>query len=70
MKFSSSTRIFFLGLIMIGFTNPAPAAQFWKDLYEPQIFDDMPCRIMRPLSLNAEKKYPVIVSLHGGGWQG
>ncbi len=70
MKFSSSTRIFFLGLIMIGFTNPAPAAQFWKDLYEPQIFDDMPCRIMRPLSLNAEKKYPVIVSLHGGGGRG
>ena len=38
MKVSSSTKILFLGLIMIGFTNPAPAAQFWKDLYEPTDF--------------------------------
>ena len=70
MKFSSSTRIFFLGLIMIGFTNPAPAAQFWKDLYEPQIFDDMPCRIMRPLSLNAEKKISRYRFTPWWGWQG
>ena len=65
MKFSSSTRISFpglmmLGLMLIGLTNSAPAAQFWKDLYEPQIFDDMPCRIMQPLSFDAKKNIPLL----------
>jgi len=39
-------------------------------LYEPQVFEGMPCRVMKPLDFNAKRHYPVIVSLHGAGGRG
>lgn len=59
-------------LVFIGlaFTGSLEAAQNWQTLYEPQIFEEMPCRVMKPLSFDAAKTYPVIVSLHGAGGKG
>lgn len=39
-------------------------------LHESHIYNDMPYRIMKPINYKSLKKYPVIVSLHGGGGRG
>ncbi|MDG2223191.1 MAG: alpha/beta hydrolase-fold protein [Rubripirellula sp.] len=39
-------------------------------LYKAQSIGDMPCRVMAPIQFDKQKKYPVIVSLHGGGGKG
>lgn len=41
-----------------------------NDLYEPQTFNEMPVRVMKPLGFDATQQYPVIVSLHGAGGKG
>ena len=46
------------------------AADRWGALYEPQVFEGMPCRVMKPLAFDSKKSYPVIVSLHGAGGKG
>jgi predicted peptidase len=61
-------RIVFLGLLLAG--NAVSAAERWDALYEPQVFEGMPCRVMKPLGFDSKKSYPVIVSLHGGGGKG
>jgi len=45
-------------------------AQEWMALYEPHTLHEMPYRIMKPISFDAGKSYPLIVSLHGGGGRG
>ncbi len=42
----------------------------WVDLYEPHADSEMPYRLMKPLGFDSSKRYPVIVSLHGGGGRG
>ncbi|MCP4610218.1 MAG: alpha/beta hydrolase fold domain-containing protein [Planctomycetes bacterium] len=42
----------------------------WVDLYEPHADDEMPYRLMKPMHFDSNKRYPVIVSLHGGGGRG
>jgi predicted peptidase len=42
----------------------------WMKLYEPHADKDMPYRIMKPVNFDSKKRYPVIVSLHGGGGTG
>ena len=39
-------------------------------MYAPQVFEGMPCRVMKPHEFDSEKSYPVIVSLHGAGGKG
>lgn len=39
-------------------------------LYEPVEGAGLPCRVMKPINFDANKKYPVIVSLHGAGGKG
>jgi len=46
------------------------ASQDWVDLYEPHADDEMPYRLMKPIHFDANRRYPVIVSLHGGGGSG
>ena len=46
------------------------AQEDWKSLYAPQVFEEMPCRVMRPFEFDVEKTYPLIVSLHGAGGKG
>ena len=58
----------FCGLLLAGCV--AGAAERWDALYEPQVFEGMPCRVMKPIDLDLSKKYPVIVSLHGAGGKG
>ena len=48
----------------------AGAGQRWDAPYEPQVFDGMPCRVMKPIDFDAGQQYPVIVSLHGAGGRG
>ena len=45
-------------------------SQAWIRLYEPHADDDMPYRLMRPHGFDASKRYPVMVSLHGGAGRG
>lgn len=42
----------------------------WMDLYEPQDDAIMVHRLMKPMGFDPSKRYPVIVSLHGGGGRG
>ena len=44
--------------------------QDWAKLYEPHLHKDMPYRVMKPIDFDEEKRYPVIVSLHGAGGTG
>ena len=57
-------------LITISLASLIQAQESWRDLYQPQVFDGMPCRIMTPRTVDANKDYPVIVSLHGAGGKG
>jgi predicted peptidase len=50
--------------------NSLYAAERWDALYAPQVFEEMPCRVMKPHEFDSEKSYPVIVSLHGAGGKG
>ena len=42
----------------------------WVDFYVPHADEVMPYRLMEPLGFDSRKRYPVIVSLHGGGGSG
>lgn len=42
----------------------------WVDLYEPHVDGEMSYRLMKPMGFDSNKRYPVIVSLHGGGGRG
>jgi predicted peptidase len=54
-------------LLAAGIAN---AAERWDAAYEPQVFEGMPFRVMKPLEFDSKKSYPVIVSLHGAGGKG
>ena len=57
-----------MGLLLAGYA--ANAAERWDAPYEPQVFEGMPCRVMKPLGFDSRQSYPVIVSLHGAGGKG
>jgi len=42
----------------------------WIKLYEPNTYNNMPYRLMKPIAFDQSKRYPVIVSLHGAGGRG
>ena len=42
----------------------------WTPLYEPDVHDGMPYRLMKPIDFDGNTRYPLIVSLHGGGGKG
>jgi len=48
----------------------ALAAKDWQPLYEPLEGAGIPCRLMKPIHFDKAQKYPVILSLHGGGGKG
>jgi len=50
-----------------------PASSDWVKLYEPKTHnakEKMPYRLMKPIAFDKSRRYPVIVSLHGGGGRG
>ncbi len=64
-------------ILLLAVSGPAGAqvtgtedSQEWVRLYEHRSDSEMPYRLMKPLGLAANKRYPVIVSLHGGGGRG
>ena len=42
----------------------------WVELYEPQVYEGLPVRVMKPFGFDESKHYPVILSLHGAGGKG
>ena len=42
----------------------------WIQLFEAGVHKEMPYRLLKPLEYDAQKKYPLIVSLHGAGGKG
>ena len=59
-----------VGLLLILTSQASYGQQRWDSVYEPQVFEGMPCRLMKPLGFDAKNSYPVIVSLHGAGGRG
>jgi len=55
-------------LVFVGSANAQKKR--WSDHYEPQVFEELPVRVMKPLGFKAENSYPVIISLHGSGGKG
>jgi predicted peptidase len=50
--------------------SAANTAERWDAPYEPQVFEGLPCRVMKPIDFDSKQTYPVILSLHGGGGKG
>ena len=67
-------RWFALAILLLAVTAIGSAqektSQDWVKLYEPHVHKEMPYRLMSPINFDASKRYPVIVSLHGGGGRG
>lgn len=42
----------------------------WMAAYDPHVYAEMPYRLMSPVEFDANRAYPVIVSLHGAGGRG
>lgn len=57
-----------IAFVLIG--QSVIAQQRMNSLYEPQVFEGIPCRVMRPVEFDTTNSYPVIVSLHGAGGKG
>ncbi|MBT8045939.1 MAG: prolyl oligopeptidase family serine peptidase [Pontiella sp.] len=51
---------------LVGSLRAAKAPQWAIDLYEAHTYEEMDYRLLRPLDFDAKKRYPVILSLHGG----
>lgn len=62
--------LFVCCLVVLWTEQSANAQDRLDSLYEPQVFDGMPFRVMRPHGFDAKQSYPVIVSLHGAGGRG
>ena len=45
-------------------------AEGWVELYGPHTDNETPYRLMKPMGFDSNKRYPAIVSLHGGGGRG
>ena len=48
----------------------APPGEGFIHFYEPGEFEGMPYRLMSPIKKSVAKRYPLVVSLHGGGSRG
>jgi predicted peptidase len=70
----SSLMIFLAMLQILTLVNSTNAqdrqGNDWRELYEPDMYDGMPYRLMKPIDFNESKQYPLIVSLHGSGGKG
>jgi predicted peptidase len=65
------TLFFVLGLLgFLQVANGQVVADWVVELHEPHIYNEMPYRLMKPINFDSKKRYPVIVSLHGGGGRG
>ncbi len=60
----------YAALLLITTIQASYGQQRLDSLYEAQMFENMPVRVMKPLDFKANRQYPVIVSLHGSGGRG
>ena len=65
------TLFFILAFLGIAQVVDGQAVADWVvELHEAHIYNDMGYRLMKPINFDSNKRYPVIVSLHGGGGRG
>ena len=64
----SKASVLILAAVMA--SRCSSAQDRWQDLYQPQVFQGMPVRVMHPIDFDPNQSYPVIVSLHGAGGKG
>ena len=69
-KFNYRQLILAFGFTFIALVDSSLAQNRWAALYEPASIAGMPCRVMKPIKMEATNKYPVIISLHGAGGKG
>lgn len=60
--------LLFLGLTQIVYGQDVE--EWVVNLHEAHIYNEMPYRLLKPVQFCSDKKYPVIVSLHGGAGKG
>lgn len=60
-----------LALLGIAHAANGQVVENWAvELHEAHIYNKMPYRLMKPIYFDPNKRYPVIVSLHGAGGRG
>jgi len=57
-----------LGIVQI--VNGQAVDEWVVELHKAYMYKEMPYRLMKPINFEPNKKYPIIVSLHGGGGRG
>ena len=57
-------------LVTTSETDAQPDGNEWVERYDPHVFNEMPYRLLKPIDFDSDTRYPVIVSLHGGGGRG
>ncbi len=63
--------LFTLALIsIVHFAFGQDVEEWVVNLHDAHIYNEMPYRIMKPINFTPRKRYPVIVSLHGGAGRG
>ena len=70
MSATPTCRWIALAALILAIHAHGKVSRDWIDLYEPHADDAMPYRLMKPIHFDSNKRYPVIVSLHGGGGRG
>ncbi|MCF8379225.1 MAG: dienelactone hydrolase family protein [Bacteroidales bacterium] len=66
-----NTKYFLLAFFLIGQLINAQDVENWVvDLHEAHVYNDMPYRLLKPINIDSNISYPIIVSLHGAGGTG
>lgn len=61
---------FFSAVFAVSHSSLVAQGGSWAELYEPQVYQKMPVRVMKPIDFDSSNNYPVILSLHGAGGKG
>ncbi len=69
-KFFPSVFSFVIALSLVAQSGADTSNDKWMDLYEPQDGTLMVHSLMKPFGFDPNQRYPIIVSLHGGGGRG
>ena len=57
-------------LFVLGSVQAQKFKPGWQNLYKANTYKSMPYKLMSPVDMKDDKKYPLILSLHGAGGKG